>query len=297
MQHDTHMPHAPPGIPIGPGDWGARLLVSTASLLGRYHRHHVYHLPRLGKLLHEGRRVVLVGNHVLDTTDPFLFVAAVVRRYGCTPRFIGHENIVFRVPGLSTLATRWRVIPSRRMDEAAEALERERFLMLFPGAGTEAILRRYREQPYTLKWDGRLGFLKLALEYDAEILFVAAVGSEEMYYQSRIPTPDWLLGVLNAGDAARYHGAPLTFGLLGPHVLPGIFPFPVQVTHYVSRSLDLGDRDAARRDPEALGRLHGRVWGEAQAFLDRAVLRRHRRAPCGDRAIRGVQTILRRIGV
>jgi 1-acyl-sn-glycerol-3-phosphate acyltransferase len=297
MERDTHTLRAPRGIRIGSSDWGARLLVSSASLIGRYHQHRVYHLSRLGKLLDEGRRIVLVGNHVLDTMDPFLFVATVVRRYGCAPRFIGHENIVFRMPGLKTIASRWRVIPSRRMDEAAEALEREGFLMLFPGAGTEAILRRYREQPYTLKWEGRLGFLKLALEHDAEILFVAAVGTEEMYYQSRIPTPDWLLSVLNAGDAERYHGAPLTFGLLGPHVLPGIFPFPVQVTHYVSRPLDLGDRDAARGDPEALLRLHGRVWGEAQAFLDRAVLRRHRHAPCGDRAIRGVQTILRRIGV
>lgn len=282
------------GIPIGPGDWGARLLVSSAALLGRYHRHRVHHLSRLGKLLREGRPVILVGNHVLDTMDPFLFVAAVVRRYGCAPRFIGQENIIFDMPGLRHIATRWRVIPSRRMDQAAEALDQEGFLMLFPGAGTEALLRRYREQPYTLKWDGRLGFLKLALEHDAEVLFVAAVGSEEMYYQTSIPTPDWLLNILSAG---RYHGAPLSVGLLGPHILPGIFPFPVQLTHHVSPPLDLGDRNAARRDPAALARLHGHVWGEAQAFLDQVVLQRHQDAPCTDRTIRGVQTMLRRIGI
>jgi hypothetical protein len=285
------------GVPVDPGALVPRLLLGYADFLAWYHRHRIRHLERLDGVLRAGRRVVLVGNHVLDLADPLLFVAALVRRYRSAPHFIGHENIIFHVPGLRELATGWGVIPSRHMAEASAALERDRLLMLFPGAATEAAMRRFADEPYRLKWEGRKGFLQLALAHDAEVLFVAAVGSEEMYYQSHVPTPDWVLALFNAGDPRRYHGAPLTFGLLGPHLLPATFPLPVQLTHEVSPPLDLGDRAAARRDPAALDALHARVLGECQAFLYAAVERRDRGAPCMDRLVRGVERVLQAAGV
>ena len=65
----------------------------------------------------------------------------------------------------------------------------------------------------------------------------------------------------------------------------------------VSPPLDLGDREAARRDPAALDALHARVWAECQTFLDAAVARRERDAPCTDRLVRGVERVLQVIGV
>jgi hypothetical protein len=288
---------AVPGVPIDPHALVPRLLLGYAGFLARYHRHRVRHLAQLDQVLRAGRRVVLVANHVLDVIDPLLFVAALVRRYRRAPHFIGHENIIFRVPGLRELASGWGAIPSRHMEETAEALERDGLLMLFPGAATEAMMRSFRDEPYRLKWEGRRGFLELALAHDAEVVFVAAVGVEEMYYQSRIPTPDRIIGFYNAGKPRRYHGAPLNFGLLGPHVLPAMFPLPVQIVHDVSPPLDLGDREAARRDPAALEALHARVWAECQAYLDRVVARRDRQAPWIDRMVRGAERLLQRIGV
>jgi 1-acyl-sn-glycerol-3-phosphate acyltransferase len=273
------------------------MLLGYARFLAWYHQHRVRHLGRLSALLRSGRRVVLVGNHVLDLADVLLFVAALVRRHGRAPHFIAHENIVFRVPGLRELASNWGAIPSRHMAEAGDALERDGLLMVFPGSGTEAALRRYRDEPYRLKWEGRVGFLRLALEHDAEIVFVATVGIEEMYYQSALHAPDWLMGFFNAGDAARYRGTPLSFGLLGPHLLPAVFPLPVQIVHDVSPPLDLGDRAAALGDEETLAALQRRVWARCQAYLDAAVAYRARHAPLVDRAVRGVEDVLRRTGV
>jgi len=286
-----------PGIPVDRSDLVPRLLLAYAGFLGRYHRHRVRHLDRLGRLLEAGRRVVLIGNHVLDVGDPLLFAATLVRRYGRTPHFIGHENMIFHVPGLRELATAWGVVPSRHPAEAAEVLERDGLLMLFPGSGTEAALRRYRTEPYRLKWEGRLGFLRLALEHDADLVFVAAVGSEEMYYQSSLRAPDWLMALFNAGDATRYAGTPLGFGVLGPHVLPAVFPFPVQIVHHVSPPLDLGDRAAVRRSEHALLALQRRVWSQCQSHLDRAVALRRREAPWLDRIIRGTQRLAQRAGL
>lgn len=287
------------GVPVDARAFVPRLLLGYASLLARYHQHRVRNMEHLDRLIRAGRRVVLVGNHVMDLADPLLFVAEMVRRHGRAPHFIGHENVIFHVPGLRELATTWGVIPSRRPVEAGNALARDGLLMLFPGSGREALLRRYRDEPYRLKWEGRTGFVRLALEHDAAILFVAAVGSEEMYYQSALPTPDCLMAFFNAGDAARYRGTPLGFGLLGPHVMPAVFPLPVQLTHDLSTPLDLGtaaDRAAALHDDDALDVLHRHVWRQAQEALDTAVARRDAVAPWHDRAIRGVERTLQRLG-
>jgi hypothetical protein len=271
-----------------------RLFLGYARALARYHQHRVLHLERIGSLLRQGRRVVLVGNHALDVLDPLLFTAALIDRYGRLPHFVGHENLIFRLPGLGELARRYKMIPSRRMRETAAALRTSGLLMLYPGSGSEAARRSYRDQPYRLLWEKRLGFLQLALRYDAEILFVAAVGIDEMYYQSSLRTPTWLLRQFSA---ERYEGSRLQFGLLGPHFIPTWLPFPVQITHVVSKPLDLGDRAAARRSRAALMRLHRGVVAECQTLLDRAVAQRERDAPLLDRVIRGGERIAQRIGI
>jgi 1-acyl-sn-glycerol-3-phosphate acyltransferase len=281
------------GVAIARGDWLARPFLAYARLFARYHRHRVRHLDRLGALIRRGRRVVLVGNHVLDVLDPLLFSAAVLERYDCVPHFIGHENLIFGFPGLGALARRYGMIPSRHMEESASALERDGLLMLYPGSGSEAARRFYREEPYRLKWENRFGFLRLALRYDAEILFVAAIGIDEMYYQSAFEIPTWMLRL---AGSERYAGSRFQFGLLGPHLLPGCVPFPVQITHAVSRPLVIPDRAGARRSKTALRRVHEDVWAQCQRLLDAEVARRERTAPPLDRAVRAAEHLLQAIG-
>jgi len=126
------------------------------------------------------------------------------------------------------------------------------------------------------------------------VLFVAAVGIDEMYYQSSQPIPGWLL---RRFSAERYEGSRLQFGLLGPHLLPTLLPFPVRITHIVSKPLDLGDRAAARRSRAALAALHRRITAKCQDLLDAAVAQRERDAPLLDRSIRAGERFLQRIGL
>jgi hypothetical protein len=242
--------------------------------------------------------VVLVGNHALDIVDPLLLLLATISRaLHRVPRFIGHQNGWFRVPVLRKISARFQIVPSHRPAEAEAALRRDGFLMLYPGAIREAGMRSYRDEPYRLKWEGRAGFLRLALATDAEAVFVAGLGSEEAYYQSRLPTPEALIGLINGGDGARYRGMPLSFGLLGLHLVPGLLPFPLRLTHVIAKPLDLGDRARAQRDPEALAELHARVWHGCQRFLDRAVAQRARYSDALDRSIRDTERLLQRIGL
>ncbi len=285
-----------PGMKLDREDWPTAAFLVLARALARYHRHRVLHLGRLGRLMKERRRVVLVGNHALDVVDPFLFIAAMFERYGRVPRFVGHKSW-FRLPVLRQIAARYRIVQSRSMTEAGKALRDDGMLMVFPGGVSEAALRVYRDEPYRLKWQDRVGFLRLALAHEAEIVFVAAVGNDEMYYQSRLATPQAVIDVANAEDGARYRGSPLRLGLLGPHLLPAVFPLPAQLTHVVSPPLELGDREGALRDPEALAARHRAVWTECQAFLDAAVARRARSADLTDRALRAGQHLLQRLGL
>jgi acyltransferase-like protein len=131
--------------------------------------------------------VLLVGNHALDVVDPLLLLATVFRKLHRTPRFIGHENGWFRVPVLRDISARFNVIPSRRPEEAVAALRRDGFFMLYPGSVREAGMRSYRDEPYRLRWEGRSGFLRLALDAEADVVFVAALGNDEAYYQSGLP--------------------------------------------------------------------------------------------------------------
>lgn len=285
------------GAPIDLEAWPTRVFFGLADVLGRYHRHQVINLDRLRRLLRSDRRVVLVGNHALDIVDPLLLLATIFRTLHRVPRFIGHQNGWFRVPVLREISARFQIIPSHRPEEAEAALRRDGFLMLYPGAIREAGMRSYRDEPYRLKWEGRTGFLRLALATDAEVVFVAALGSEEAYYQSVLPTPETLIGLINGGDGARYRGMRLRFGLLGMHLVPGLLPFPVRLTHVIAKPLDLGDRERAQRDPEALAELHGRVWHDCQRFLDRVVANRARYTDALDRSIRGTERLLERIGL
>lgn len=293
---DPRRPRPTPGVRIDRDALTTRAFLAFADALELYHRHRVLHLERLAGLFEEGRRVIVVGNHALDIDDPLLFLAAVFRRLHRVPNFIGQENGWFKVPVLREIARRYEVIPSRRPEETLAALRRNGFLMLFPGAAREASLRSYHDEPYRLKWEDRRGFLRLALEADAEIVFVAAIGNDEAYYQSRLPVPSALLAAANDGDSKRYAAARLRFGILGAQVVPGILPLPVRITHVVSPPLDLGDRERALRDPEALTTLHQQVWQECQKFLDRSVASRDRHTDWLDRGLRGLQSLLHRLG-
>jgi 1-acyl-sn-glycerol-3-phosphate acyltransferase len=273
--------------PFDPRHPANRFMLAVGDALRAYHRHTVRGLEHLEAARAAGRPVLLVGNHCLDLVDPLMLNVALYRRSGRPLRFIGHGNIFFSLPVLRTLAPIWGIIPNRHMALADTVIEREGALMLYPGSGSEAILRSYRREPYRLKWYGKTGFVKLAARYRADLLFVAGIGIDEMYYQTDVRAPASLVRLGNAGDADYYRGTRLQIGAAGVHLLPGLLPFPVRVTHVVSPPLSLPP-DLDPDDEAAVRAAQVGVWAESQAFLDAAVAARARDSDVLDRALRGV---------
>ncbi|MBI3770140.1 MAG: 1-acyl-sn-glycerol-3-phosphate acyltransferase [Deltaproteobacteria bacterium] len=296
---DARQPLAGDDVPftqVDPRRWTNRMMLRVGDALRAYHRHHVIGTEHLSAALHSGRPVILIGNHCLDITDPLMLTVAIYRNLGHLLRFIGHGNLFFTVPILRSLATDWGLIPNRHMEMAERVLEEERALMLYPGSGTEAILRSYRREPYRLKWYGKLGFVELAMRHDATVLFVAGLGLDEMYYQTDVPAPAALVRLGNAGDDAYYRGTRLQIGAAGLHILPGVAPWPVRVTHLISAPLRL-PRGLDPNDRDALAAAQVALWAECQALLDRVVAERERESDLVDRTCRAATAVLRRFGI
>ena len=272
-----------------------RATLAVAELLRGYHRHSVRGLSHLRKALRSGRPVLVVGNHCMDIVDPMLLAAAVFRGIGRVLRFVAHERVFFDLPILRTLSRSWGFVPNGRLHQAEAALRADRLLVVYPGGVSEALLRSYAEEPYRLKWDGRLGFLALALRQRAIVLFVAGIGIDELYYQMRFPIPAPVLRY-SMGNGFRYERARLGLGALGLHLFPGFAPFPVRVTHVISPPLAL-DYEVDPGDREGLVGAQRHLWTQCQAFLDRAVRLRRRDSDALDTACRGAFALLQRAGL
>jgi len=262
----------------------------------QYHRHQVRGFSHLTAALSTGHPTLLIGNHSMDVTDPLLFSTSVYRETGRWLRFIGHEMLFFRLPGVRTLAAALGVIPSRDFALARRTLHGDRLLMLYPGAGGEAALRSYRREPYRLKWHGRLGFVELALREHATLLFVAAIGTDEMYYQTDVTLPPRLFDLVGGTYLHEYRGMRLQLGAAGLHIVPGMFPLPVRVTHVVSPPLSF-DADLDPENRRAVEETQIRLWAECQEHLDRAVENRERDSDFLDRALRHGTQLLHEVGL
>ncbi len=273
-----------------------RLMLAAGDTLRRYHRHQVRGIEHLASALRTGRPVILIGNHCLDIVDPLMLTVALYRELGHVQRFIGHGNLFFTIPVVRTLAREWGIIPNRHMELAETALRETGALMLYPGSGTEAILRSYRREPYQLKWYGKLGFVEMAARHRATLLFVAGIGIDELYYQTDVPTPAALLRFGNGGDDAYYRGARMQLGATGLHLVPGITPLPVRVTHVISPPLAL-PADLDPTDRAAVERAQIAIWAECQQLLDAAIVARGRHSDWLDRACRGAIGALQRLGL
>jgi hypothetical protein len=232
----------------------------------------------------------------MDVADPMMLRCAIHHACGRLVPFIGHEMLFFRLPGVRSLVARNGVVPSRNLDLASRVLCKQGVLMVYPGAGTEAGLRSYQREPYRLKWYERLGFVELALRARATILFVAGIGVDEMYYQTDFAVPRALFELIDDEYIQSYRGLRVQFGAAGPHVLPGVFPLPVKVTHEITAPLRF-DHSVDPSNRDAVERAQIDLWAQCQALLDDAVAARERRTDWLDGMVRRGALALRWLGL
>ncbi|HVS28825.1 MAG TPA: lysophospholipid acyltransferase family protein [Solirubrobacteraceae bacterium] len=131
----------------------------------------------LGNIPEEGP-VLLVGNHSGGnlTPDTIVFTLAFCAYFGVERPFyqLAH-NLVLSMPGLSFLRKFGTVAASP--SNAAKALESGAALLVYPGGDYE--VHRPTWERHKVDFDGRKGFLRLALQHDVPVVPVVSIGGQE----------------------------------------------------------------------------------------------------------------------
>src|SRR3954463_7746883 len=131
----------------------------------------------LGNIPEEGP-VLLVGNHSGGnlTPDTGVFTLAYSAYFGVERPFyqLAH-NLVLSMPGLSALRKFGTVAASP--ENAEKALSSGAALLVYPGGDYE--VHRPIWERHKVDFNGRKGFIRLALEHDVPLVPVVAIGGQE----------------------------------------------------------------------------------------------------------------------
>jgi 1-acyl-sn-glycerol-3-phosphate acyltransferase len=131
----------------------------------------------LGNVPEEGP-VLLVGNHSGGNVSPdsLVFTLAFSTYFGVERRFyqLAH-NLVMSMPGLGFLRKYGVVAASPQ--NAERALASGAAVLVYPGGDHE--VHRPSWESNKINFDGRRGFVRLALEHDVPIVPVVSIGGQE----------------------------------------------------------------------------------------------------------------------
>jgi 1-acyl-sn-glycerol-3-phosphate acyltransferase len=169
-------------------------------------------LPRDGRFL-------LVGNHTQSGTEVFLTSYFVRRELGFRVRPLA-ERGMGEARGLARdlIAAYGGVVG--HPDSARELMRHNETVLVYPGGGRE--IAKFRGEQYRLRWEGRNGFARVAIESGYPIVPVGLVGGDDVYQSLFARDSTW--GRWNLSLSERLSGRadmamPLIRGV-GPTLIP-----------------------------------------------------------------------------
>jgi 1-acyl-sn-glycerol-3-phosphate acyltransferase len=222
----------------------------------------------------ESGPVLLVGNHSGGNVSPdtAVFTLAFSTYFGVERRFyqLAH-NLVMSAPGLGFLRRFGTVAASSQ--NAERALRSGAALLVYPGGDHE--VHRPSWEANTIDFDGRRGFVRLALEHDVPIVPVVAIGGQETsLFLSR---GEHLAKLLMLDRLARLKVLPVSLALpwgLNVGDFLGHVPLPSKITVEVLPAIDLREQFGAAPDVDV---VYEHVVATMQDTLD--ALAAERRLP------------------
>lgn len=151
-------------------------------------------LPRDGRFL-------LVGNHTQFGTEGLLIPYVVRREIGMRVRPLTDRRFGgLPGPAGDLLAACGAVVGAP--DSASELMRHNEPILVFPGGGRE--IPKFKGEQYTLRWQGRAGFARIAAEHDYPIVPVALVGGDDVYVS--LTTRDHWIGRLSEAVSEKLTG-------------------------------------------------------------------------------------------
>jgi 1-acyl-sn-glycerol-3-phosphate acyltransferase len=223
-----------------------RFAETGAALSALYHRARLLdaeHLPSDGPVL-------LVGNHGLWGYETPAFFHLVHRATGRYPLGLAERGF-FKIPLVRTVLP-WLGGVEGTREKALDALRQGHLVVCYPGGAWETFKKPRHH--YTLRWEGTLGFVRLAAQTGVPIVPFAGFGVDDTFL---CPDDERLSVPLAPGEKYR---VPLGIGL-------GPLPLPVKMTFVVGKPL----RPPPANAPESrLQHFRDRVAHTVRRLLERA---------------------------
>jgi 1-acyl-sn-glycerol-3-phosphate acyltransferase len=218
--------------------------------------------------------VLLVGNHSGGnlTPDTHVFTLAFTTYFGVERRFfqLAH-NLVLAMPGLGSLRKYGTVAASPQ--NADKALDTGAALLVYPGGDYE--VHRPTWDSAKVDFDGRKGWIRLALRKGVPIVPVVSIGGQETaLFLSR---GERLARLFGLDRLFRLKVLPISLAIpwgLNVGDMLGHFPLPAKLTVQVLDPIDLKDEFGA--DPD-LDEVYDEILGRMQTTL--TALQGERRLP------------------
>ncbi len=203
---------------------------------------------------------LLVGNHGLLGVDSFALYPLLWQATRRLPRGLG-DRVLFTIEPLKRLVTHAGGVAGHR-DAAVELLTRDELVLVYPGGSNDSF--KGPADRYTLFWEGRTGFVRVAMRAQKPIVPVMAAGIDDAYHF--LFHDRWVFPRLFGAGKARY-AFPICVGM-GVLPLPGsTFTFTACPPIYPPVGAELAD------DETAVAAFHAHVWQTCQAHLDDVVAR------------------------
>jgi len=247
-----------------------RKLLPMMELLCRYFDAEVdgfEHVPPSGPVL-------LVGNHSgsILTPDTSAFFAAWYRRHGFERPLVGLAfDAAFAIPGFRTLMRKIGEVPASR-ENARRALQEGLPVLVYPG-GDHEIWRPWTERN-RIEFNGRRGFVKLALELGVPVVPVVSHGGHN---STIILTRGESLAKLFGLDRVRLHSFPIAWQIpwgVSAAGIPG-FPLPAKITAQVCAPMPWSSYTSAdAEDPAIVQHCYEEIVDVMQATLDQLATER-----------------------
>ena len=226
-----------------PGSWLLASFYFRADVRG------LHNIPSEGPVL-------MVGNHSGGnmTPDTIVFTLAFTTYFGVERRFyqLAH-NLVLAMPGLSMLRKYGTVAAGQA--NARKALQTGAAVLVYPGGDYE--VHRPSWDAARVDFDGRKGFIRLALDEDVPIVpIVAAGGQETALFLSR---GERLARLTRIDKLFRLKVLPISIGLpwgLNIGDMFGHLPLPAKIQVRALKPIHLREQLRRRPRPRRGLRLH-----------------------------------------
>ncbi|KAF0847662.1 lysophospholipid acyltransferase family protein [Nocardia caishijiensis] len=163
------------GAPLSPApsEWEIRAFEAVFAPVRAWASPRFYGLDNIPA---EGPVLIVANHNLLGGIDAPLLMPAILRERGRLVR--GLAEHVLMVPGVREILHRFGAVRGTRSN-CLTLLERGEAVVVFPGGGREAIRRK--GEKYVLKWEGRTGFARMAIQAGVPIVPLAMIGIDDAF--------------------------------------------------------------------------------------------------------------------